>query len=238
MSNPTKNPFTDLGIQFVRGTPKKPLIPFNEMIEYFSEIDPKSMVPGNNYLVFSQSRRNPRGGSYIIVKYLSIDAANNITISELFRRNKETYGWSNTPKLMKGSRFFKEIETYPANEVYFDEASFNALTDRQKDRVQYFFRDIGDRRDEFNNRELTDENVNDIIEEIVADQQETITSSASATTAADSAKGKRKRRLSRRMKGRMTKGRKTKGRMTKGRKTKGSRKMKHNRKMKHSKKRK
>lgn len=39
MSNPTKNPFTDLGIQFVRGTSKKPLIPFNEMIEYFPEIN-------------------------------------------------------------------------------------------------------------------------------------------------------------------------------------------------------
>ena len=219
MSKPTKNPFTDGNIQFVIGTPKKPLIPFNDMIEYFSEIAPGSLVPGNNYLVFSQRRGHPRGGVYVIVKYLSTNANGNITISELFRRNRDTYGWSDTPKLMKGSRFFKEIETYPANEVYFDEASFNALTDRQKDRVQYFFRDIGDRRDEFNNRDLTDENVNDIIEEIVADQQETITSSASASATAtaaaaeDSAKGKKKRRVSKRAKGRRTKhGRKMKKR--------------------------
>ena len=93
------NPFTSGEMQFVRGTPPKKLVDFNEMVEYFPEIELSRLVPGDNYLVFTQSPGNPNDGAYTIVKYLRTDPIGNITVSELFQRNRSTYGWSNLKKM-------------------------------------------------------------------------------------------------------------------------------------------
>lgn len=174
MSEPSKNPFTHGDLQFVRGAPPKPpkqLIDFNEMLDFFPEIELSSLVPGNNYLVFTQSPRIPGDGAYIIVKYLRTDSRGNITVSELFRRDRSTDGWSNTIQSTRGSRFFKEEDTYPAACVYKDASSFTTFAiEHQRRSPRYFFRDIGDRQSEFNDNELSDERVADIIEEIVDSQ--------------------------------------------------------------------
>jgi len=161
------NPFTSGEMQFVRGTPPKKLVDFNEMVEYFPEIELSRLVPGDNYLVFTQSPGNPNDGAYTIVKYLRTDPIGNITVSELFQRNRSTYGWSNLKKMLRGSRFFKEEETYPVDYVYKDPTSFTNLSERYKRSRRYFFRDIGERQSEFNDSELSDKRVADIIEEIV-----------------------------------------------------------------------
>ena len=171
MSDPAKNPFTHGDLQFVKGAPPKQLIDFNEMLEFFPEIKLSSLVPGHNYLVFTQSPRSPEDGAYIIVKYLRTDSRGNITVSELFRRNRSTYGWSNTIQSTRGSRFFKEEDTYPAACVYKDASSFTTFAiEHQRRSPRYFFRDIGERQSEFNDSELSDERVADIIEEIVDSQ--------------------------------------------------------------------
>ena len=174
MSNPQKSlaeRFDDLEIKFVASTPRKPMVKFEDMDNFFTPIEPNDLVPGNNYLVFSKSPLGKEGDSYNIVKYVSSLPNGDIYVSEMFMRIRRTYGWSNTEKLMKGSRFYKDPKTYEKNEIY-SELTYKNLTEREKRRIEYFFKDLGPRGNEITVD--TDENIiDDIIKDIMnSDQKE------------------------------------------------------------------
>ena len=172
MSNPKKSlaeQFDDLEIKFVTSPPRKPMVTFEEMNKSFPMIEPNNLIPGNNYFVFSKNPLGKDGDSCNIVKYLNTFPNGDISVSEMFMRGRTTYGWSNIPNLMKGSRFYKDPKTYEKIEVY-SKQTYKNLTEREKRRVEYVFKDLGPRGNEIT-IDTPDESINDIIDDIIKSKQ-------------------------------------------------------------------
>lgn len=214
------NPFTKGNIEFVVGPKKPKLASFKEIGDAFPPMRSTSLVEGTNYLVFSKGPLSP---SYKIVTYISTNSSSkDITVKELFEtRDDNKNGFFNIPKLMRGSRHFKEETVYKANQVFTSMAQYNTLSSYDKKNLN-IFSSLDERASEFN-EEMEDKAATDIIEELVAEYNESDGDEGESEDAeSDKGKGKMSKLYGFR-KGRKTRKYKRSRKSRKGRKRRKSR---------------
>lgn len=216
------NPFTKGNIEFVVGPKKPKLASFKEIGDAFPPMRSTSLVEGTNYLVFS---KGPLAPSYKIVTYISTNSSSkDITVKELFEtRDDNKNGFFNIPKLMRGSRHYKEETVYKANHVFRSMEQFNTLSSYDKKNLN-IFSSLDERASEFN-EDMEDKAATDIIEELIAEYNESEEEegeSEDAEEETDKGKGKGKGKMSKLYdfrKGRKTRKYKKSRKSRKGRKS-------------------
>jgi len=180
MSDEKQHMEKDLEIKFIQGPSPKPIVPFDDMRQFFMIVNPDSLEPDHYYLVFSSGMlgHNKQYDAYYIVKYLGTDADGGIRVSQIFSRNRYD-GWAKISDYMSGSKFYKEEKTYKADTVFRTDVMYSRADAKN---INYIFRDLGRRQSDFNS-EMPAEEVEDIIEEIIA--RKIAVKAASTAAAAD-----------------------------------------------------